>query len=247
MDIASLLEQSGLTLKQAKLYLALLELGSSSVQKISQQANLPRSTCYEILEELKQRGFASSFKKKNVHWFSAADPKSLIVMEKQKLELLQKALPEMNGLYKSAGIRPNVRYYQGKQALRIILDEIVSEAKELLAFGSSEDLLGTFRDEWPEFIKKRVTAKIPSKVIAQDSPLTRQRQSVGPQELREVRLLPKNTYESRGMTLIWKNKIGLLTFKPGAGGFIIENEELAKIQTTMFYLIWNQLPPFRKI
>ena len=166
-------------------------------------------------------------------------------MEKQKLGLLERALPDMVALYAHANVRPNVRYYEGRQALRIILEEIILEAKEFLAFGSSEGLLGTFRDEWPGFIKKRVTAKIPSKVIAKDSPLTRQRQQAGLQELREVRLLPKDAYESHGMTLIWKNKIGLLTFKPRPGGFIIESQELAKIQTAMFYLIWNQLPPYR--
>ena len=64
MKIENVLKAYGLNEKQIKVYLACLELGSASVQKISQKSGLIRTTVYEVLETLKQRGFTSSFLKK---------------------------------------------------------------------------------------------------------------------------------------------------------------------------------------
>ena len=66
MKLEKVLENYGLTKKQALLYITCLELGSASVYKIAKKANLSRSTCYEVLEILREKKLVTIFQKKKV-------------------------------------------------------------------------------------------------------------------------------------------------------------------------------------
>ena len=52
MELYQQLKQLGLEEKQAKIYLASLELGPDTAQNIAYKASLKRPTTYVILEEL---------------------------------------------------------------------------------------------------------------------------------------------------------------------------------------------------
>jgi sugar-specific transcriptional regulator TrmB len=216
MDLEKTLKNYGLSQKQAKIYLACLELGSASVAKISQKAGLARSTSYEVLESLKQQGLVSTFQKKKVQYFSAEEPQRVINLAQEKANLLEQALPQLRAIYGQAKVQPTVRFYQGKQGMKLILDEVLAEAKETLTFSSADDLFATL-EYFPEFVKKRLKRKIPARVILRDSKKARERQRLGPQELRQVKIIPPD-YEYHGMIFV------------------------AKIQRTMFEVIWQGLP-----
>ena len=54
-----ILTSLGLTDKEVKIYLASLQLGSSLVQKIANFAKLNRTSAYDLLKSLEQKGFIS--------------------------------------------------------------------------------------------------------------------------------------------------------------------------------------------
>jgi len=240
MDLEKTLKNYGLTEKQAKIYLACLELGSAPVQKISQKAGLPRSTCYEVLEFLKQQSLVSVFSKKKTKYFSAVDPKGVIGLAKEKVSLLEQALPEFEAVYGQAKNRPTVRFYQGPAGMRIILEEILAEAKELMAFNHAEDLFVVLGDCWSEFVEKRMAKKIPVRVILRDTAKGRERQRLGLKELRDVRLISAD-YEFHGMIFIWEKKFAMFSFKKDLVALVIESEELSKVQKAMFDNLWQRL------
>ena len=240
MNLSTILKQYGLNEKQAKIYLTCLELGSSSVQKISKKAELARSSCYEILESLKKQGLISEFKKKTIRYFSAEDPKKIITQAQEKATLLEKALPQFNAIYKKTGDQPTVRFYKGKEGMKLILDEITKEATELLSFGSVDDLWELLGDYWYTFVKKRIKNKIPARVILRDSVKARERQRLGVKELREVRIMLKD-FEHHGIIFIWQNKIAMFSFENEHMALVIENKILAQSQRIMFEMIWEGL------
>jgi len=239
MDLEKTLKNYGLSEKQAKIYLACLELGSASVQKISQKAGLARSTTYEVLETLKAQGLISTFQKKRVQYFSAEEPQKVINLAKEKANLMEQALPQLRAMYGQAKTQPTVRFYQGKQGMKLIVEEMLKEAKEVLAFSSADDLFATL-DYFPGFVEKRVKQKIPARVILRDSAKARERQRLGSQELRQVKIIPAD-YEYHGLVFIWDKKIAMFSFKDDLTALIIESEELAKIQKAMFGIIWRGL------
>lgn len=241
MDLEQTLKNFGLTEKQAKVYLACLELGSASVQQISRQANVPRTTCYELLEQLRGQGLVATFKKKKFQHYSAEDPQKAIALVHSKVKLLEQAFPQLRALYGAAKHRPAVRFYQGTQGMKMILEEVLAEARQLRSFGSADDLFATL-DFYPEFVKRRVKKKIAVQAIARESAKARERQRLGPKELREIRIIPAS-YEHHGLIFAWGSKVAMFSFRKDLAALIIESEELARVQTAMFDALWGSLPP----
>jgi len=240
MELEKTLKNAGLNDKQAKVYLANLQLGSASATKISQKAGLPRSTVYEILEILQKDGFISTFKKKSTNYFGAEEPKKIIETMKMRTEILEKALPQFRAMYGQTRVQPTVRFYQGREGMKIVLSEFLAEAKQGSSFSSAEDLFEILGDIWPDFVAKRVKKRIPARVILKDSAKARERRELGPKQLREVKIFT-GQFKYHGMVMIWTGKIAMFSFGKDLVALLIESEELANIQQAMFDLIWNSL------
>ena len=94
------LEKFGLGEKEAKVYLASLELGPSTAAQIAQKADVNRATTYVAVESLIKQGLLSSHEKDSKTFFSAEDPamlKRLLDQQreevKNKLSSLEELLP----------------------------------------------------------------------------------------------------------------------------------------------------------
>jgi sugar-specific transcriptional regulator TrmB len=65
------LTKLGLTEGEAKVYLALLKLGSSTVGPIVKKSKVAYSNIYEVLERLISKGLVSFIKKEKTKYFQA--------------------------------------------------------------------------------------------------------------------------------------------------------------------------------
>ncbi|MBW2990770.1 hypothetical protein KY348_03630 [Candidatus Woesearchaeota archaeon] len=80
----------GLTEGEAKVYLALLRLGSSTVGPIIKKAKVANSKVYSILQRLIEKGLASYVLKEKTKYFNAVPPTRLSdYLDKQEQELQQ--------------------------------------------------------------------------------------------------------------------------------------------------------------
>ena len=73
-----ILKEYGLSDNEIKVYLASLSLGTSKVNEISKKADLLRTTTYEVLKTLVEKGLVSYVIKSGVRYFEAAYPNKLI-------------------------------------------------------------------------------------------------------------------------------------------------------------------------
>ncbi|MBT4722447.1 hypothetical protein HN958_02905 [Candidatus Falkowbacteria bacterium] len=239
MNLKTSLKQFGLNKKQTDTYIACLELGEASAYKISQHTQLPRSTCYEIFDELIKRKLVTTFRKKKVKYYTVNNIKEAIEHEKSNLSNLESALPEFNALYKSGTEKPNVRLYEGISGMKTVVNEIDNEADEVLGI-SNADMLTHFGPFWDKHVKRRVAKKIPARTILTDSPRARERAQLGPSELRAVKIIP-NKFANNSTIVIWKNKVAVFTYQKEMMAFIIESAEYAKSQKQMFEFMWGTL------
>ena len=76
------------------------------------------------------------------------------------------------------------------------------------------------------------------RVILRDTSKARERQKLGPQELRKVKLIPKE-FNYHGAVMIFGNKIAFLSFTKDYIAVVIESKELADIQRAMFEYTWE--------
>ena len=134
----------GLTEGEAKVYLALLKLGSSTVGPIVKEANIAYSNIYEILNRLLEKGLISFIIKEKTKHFQASQPSQLYeYLEKKESELkeekftLKKLIPELEKL-KSLKENQEAEIFLGfkglKTAYERLTEEYKKEKKELLFF-----------------------------------------------------------------------------------------------------------------
>ncbi len=90
MEDYALLRKIGLTEGEAKVYLSLIELGTTTVGPIIDKAEISSSKVYIILEKLVQKGLVSYITKNKTKHYQAANPTKLVdFVERKEKEILQ--------------------------------------------------------------------------------------------------------------------------------------------------------------
>ena len=80
------LTKFGLTEKEARVYLTLLETGSSLVSDVAKKSRINRSTSYVLLEALAEKGLVSISEQKNVRLYTPAPPERLIQLLEESVK-----------------------------------------------------------------------------------------------------------------------------------------------------------------
>lgn len=228
----------GLNEKEARVYLACLELGSCVVSEIAKKAKINRVTTYDILEKLIKKGFISFFTKHKIKYFNATNPDFIFEETKQKIDTFQNALPDLRRLH---GITPHprIRYFEGPAGIKAIYADTLTAKSEILNYANSREI----REFWPnydqEYVAKRAKKNIHLRGIA---PLNKEgitAQEKDHQYHRELRLVPEDKYDFSNEINIYDDKFSIISFSEGLIGMIIESKEIADTQRAIFRMAWE--------
>ncbi len=124
MAVEQDLIKTGLNEKEAQTYLALLELGPTSVVALSKKSGLKRTTVYEILNSLAARGLVSETVFGKRRRFVAEPPEEFFQLKKQELDTLRALVPTLEALRNVAIEKPALRFFQGKEAIRQVFEDM---------------------------------------------------------------------------------------------------------------------------
>ena len=248
------LKKIGLSENEARVYLALLELGSETAQEIAKKAGVKRATTYVQLDALMKMGLVTSFEKGKKSYFRAEDPEHLMkIAEREKKvarereSALEEILPDLGKLYLSAGERPRVRFFDGVEGLKTMQAEFLKSGAELVeSFSSADDVAKIFPKFGEEYEPQKIKRKIQSKVIytsANGSFL----KEVDMIALRESRYIPPDEFPVSCDISIYKNTVSISVLRGKIFGILVEGEEIAKSMRSFFKLAWEAAEKYKKI
>jgi len=240
------LEKLGLSKNEARVYLALLKLGSASVTDIAKSSGVHRVNTYDALERLMERGLVSAVVKINKKFYEAADPDRILDIVKEKEEVIEKTkkiLPELKLDHRFAAKRQEVHHFKGREGLKSVFEDITKTLKkgdEWLIFGSAGKgavILPNFMDKWE---KERVKAGIRLKMIFNDAKQGRIRaQQLSKLKLTEVGYLPKGLI-SPSDVYIYGNKSTINLWSEDTPlSIMVENKEIADSFRSFFNWFWK--------
>ena len=250
MEIQVILKNFGLSEKEILVYLALIELGPSSVREISAKSKVNRGTSYDILKSLIGIGVVSYYNKESKQYFVAEEPEKLLSAIDQKKEDLDEVrssitenLPLIKTLFEKQGGKPVVKLYEGSKGVRQILEDVllvlsVAEEKDYYLYSSStQEGRKSVYSDFPDFSKKRVARKIFVKIIS----LGEGGQLVGLDERKQMPIEGnevKSTHE-----IIYAGKVAYISLddKENPVGVVIQNEAIYQTQKTIFKFNWKKL------
>lgn len=131
----STLKEAGLTDGEIKVYLALLELGSSTTGPVIEKSHIARSIIYQILEKLMRKGLVSQITKEKTKYFQAAEPNKILeyIDEREKQleenkKRIEKLLPELLLKQKMAP-KSETNMYLGYKGIRTAHEHLYLKLK----------------------------------------------------------------------------------------------------------------------
>ena len=234
MDNERVLQKIGLSQNEAKVYLTLLKIGSAKAGKIAKECGLNRTSTYNSLRSLIDKGLVSYVIIGKIRWFQASPPSNLEVYLKNKMEVLEENLPDLEKIYRANRMESSVRLFKGNKGVRTVLEDIISTGRTNLILGSEGQL-----EERMPYYASRFTRRLKEKGIKVRS-IVRSGRKGEVSEVSEVRFVPKNV-ESPMVTNIYGNKIALIIWSNPPEAIIIENEMAARAYRSYFELLWNSI------
>src|SRR6185436_1622671 len=129
MELQEILEKIGLNQKEAMVYMALLELGTSSVEGIARKAGTKRPTTYLILDDLQKKGLATLVPRAKKVLYMPESPDKIISDLNRKQELVKRFLPNFLAVYNEPKNKPQILLYEGKEAVRDLYEKILQAKK----------------------------------------------------------------------------------------------------------------------
>ncbi len=241
MDTITALQQLGLSEKEAKIYLAALSLGTTSIAELAQAANVKRPTAYLAVEALTKRNFLVAIPHGNKTRYQPQDPAEVTSTADEIRRSLLQALPELQARYVKSSKRPRVRFYEGKDKLIKVYDEIFcsSEVWAMFSYNASKDVL-TDEDD-AHFLRLMIRHNCMVYDILENTRRDREfAKSIIRARVGKPRFLPKNTKVNVDI-LVYGNKVALVSFE-NVTATVIEDQSIATAQKIALQLIWNSLP-----
>ena len=237
----------GLSENEAKVYMAMLELGSATVLEISAKAGVNRPTTYVQIESLKKMGLVSTQTKGKKQLLIAESPEQLeSIIENQKREVeqkkdeLSKFLPELINLFNLAGEKPQVRFFEGKEGLMKMQDEFLkSKAEEVLSF-STDEILKVFPTHPEKYAPRRVQKGIKARLIYTSSkgPFLAEHDE---KMLRDAKYVSFEEFPFKSDIAIYDDNISISALEGKLVGIIITHKALADSFKALFNLLWSRL------
>ena len=175
------LYQLGLTKSEVKVYITLLELGSSTTGPIMDKAKVSSSKIYGTLGRLIEKGLVSFIIKSKTKYYRASSPESLLdyVNEKEdeirnQKQQVKNMIPELKLKQKLLENKQEAQIYMGWKGLMNAFNFILEDLKngdEYIAFSQAqrEEASKEVKLFFIQYQRKREEKKLKVKLIAHKS------------------------------------------------------------------------------
>jgi len=243
--IADELVPLGLSSEEARVYLALLELGSAYVSTIAKKAKVQRVACYHTLDKLVKKGLISKVMKNKIQSYSVESPRILVHQAEERLHQAQELLPQLLSMTNSLAYKPKIQYYEGAEGIKNIFEDTLEAQGELLGYTNLAELPRVLPEAYiKEYAQKKVSRKLKTRML---SPLSkkalRYTKSFYPkgydERLVEILFINPKAFLFEYEINIYDDRVSLVSLNPKeVMGLIIESPVYAKTQRAIFNLAW---------
>lgn len=244
----------GLGSREARVYLACLELGKSNVSQIQKSVKLSRSTTYYILQTLIEIGLIVQSVEKKKKIYIAENPDQIDKILIARKEKIDDSIKNLHEIIPNLAVKKNkekflIKYYQGENSIHLLHKNLYNRFsnQQALFFSSLQDENKNNKKTFNKILSIRLKNKVSIKGI---SPMTMNKLSIRSEDnkqLRESRFIPKDKFPFESDILIFPNLIVVVTFdKNNLMAIVIEDEKVYKTMKMIFQLSWEAAEKYDK-
>lgn len=237
----ALLRNLGLSEREGKIYLALLEHGPATIAGIARTSGLHRPAIYHVLPELEERGLITVSPKGKQRRYVAESPEKLATVVQSLSTSLAAALPDLQRAYTLSRTRSIVKFLEGRKGLQIVYEDLVRSCKRgdtYYRYGSRKSTTN-----WRQYVPRGYLAERDGKQLQRFVITSTKQDRAADREMnRAVKVVPPthNLFQYDIVQLIYANKVAFMDYNTETA-LIIENAALAEFQKNMFKLLYEKL------
>lgn len=241
IELVEALEAYGLNKKQAKVYLACLELGLATVQDLAKRSGIRRTTIYSLLDDLEEGCIINIVKQKKKTFIIAQQPEFLLKDMADRKERIAASLPLFQEMKKEGASGSKFIFYRGQDGFkRFWRDLLRSGIKEWLIITSGKEFLSFVSENYITnwIIKEKKKQGIRSRQIITDSLYARNIIKKDTEENRESRLVDAK-FPLPAIELVYGNRVAIMSSNFENLLVVIDSREVAQTHRSCFEMIWT--------
>jgi sugar-specific transcriptional regulator TrmB len=247
MNYIETLMKAGLSEKEAAVYLANYKLGESTASRISQISGIKRPTTYIELESLIKKGLVSQSSKKNLKYYTAANPKVILTILEENKKELEDNLSKITSLGRVVDKKPFVKFFEGEEGIKeVYRDTINLPNKEIQSWFSAVSTVGNESFQEKYYIPERQKKNIWVRAIVPDNKQIRSYLNKNSEQLRKSKLIDEKKYNSENEIILYdQTKTAIVNYNDKIG-VMINSQKIHDSIKQIFDIMWEMLPNERE-
>jgi len=234
---AEILTEIGLTAIETKVYLTLLDIGTSLAGNIAQKSGIHRRTVYDALERLIEKGLVTYIKMNNRQYYKAVHPSRLKDILKEKEDIISKIIPELEARYNSLQEKEETLFFKGREGLKAVFEDMIKTRAEILVLGASPDAYNILKYYFFKFDAERKKNKISTKLIFTEK--ARGIKELHKVPLAKIKSLP-NSFDNPMAINIYGNNVAIVLWRSeNPFAILIRDKVIANSYKKHFELMWR--------
>ncbi len=238
-EILTKLKYLGLTEKDARVYVALLSFDTATVQQISIKSNVKRTTVYNCLTTLIQKGLASFVYVGMKNLYKAKNPDFLKKLVDGQRDDVLKIIPELNNYLTNVSSENLLEIYKGAEGIKTAILEILKNASEnsdYMIISDREKLINLDKN-FPFTFIKNYKANLNFKLLLTEN--NKDSKIYLPKNRTTKKYLPKGFKINSNIT-IQGNTVLIQKMNAPYFAIKINSKEVADTYNQLFELIWQK-------
>ncbi len=131
----SILKELGLSVNEAKIYEALLDLNEAGVGDISSNSKIHRRSVYDAIGRLIDKGLVFLILAKGENTYAPVDPGKLMELLKEKEVALNRAMPDLEKRYKKKKASQEAYIYRGVEGFKNFMRDVLRVRRDVYTIG----------------------------------------------------------------------------------------------------------------
>lgn len=234
-------EDLGLKQAEIKVYITLLEVGSSSAGPILEKSGLQNSVVHRALNSLIEKGLISFILEGKRKLYQATDPENFHDFIEDKKRRFDEILPELKQKQQLPNKTTFGEIFKGKRGInQLYLTLLNSRGKEYNTFGGGIQVAEEVMTKtwWRNIHAKRIAKKIKSRQVF-DETIRKFGTELNKKSLTKIKFLPKE-YAQLQETIIIGDCVGIAIFTENPYGILIKDRAVADGYRKQFEILWKK-------
>lgn len=236
----------GLSEKEIDVYSAILDLGKGTITDISRKTGIKRTTVYEYIESLLKKELLCKTADKKRTFYCLENPKKIArLLDKEKKEIeekrskIEKIIPELESLYSASFKKPSISFYDGKDGIKNVYQQILSTHKNIYSIFSPENFFKLFsaKENYDLMMGLyRNGGMLRSLVEKTSKPIKELKEKEYKKFIKSKQLPDGFKFETD--LLVVNDTVALISFKSMVA-IIIKDQAIANLQQNFINVIWK--------